>query len=697
MEPNYMPSQEFQNEQLSLFTDLPETMTWEQSDYCLPNLDLNSDQRKDLYQLDQNIPWSSVGYLVFKRTYARRLPNENGEITVDSSTEEWADTVNRVISSANSQLGANLTSQEQYDLAKYMLKLQGFTAGRFLWQLGTDTVERLGLASLQNCAFTVIDEPVKPFTWAMDFLMLGSGVGFNIQKHHIDKLPSISLNFKPPVRQDNSSADFIIPDTREGWVALLAKVLKSAFLSSSKEKGFFTYSTQLIRGAGAIIKGFGGLASGPEILVEGIDSIAKILYARAGQKIRPIDALDIMNIIGSIVVAGNVRRSALIAIGDYDDIEYLNAKRWDLGNIPNWRAMSNNSVVAPTNFNDLPSEFWAGYEGLGEPYGLINLELSRTQGRLGDFRYQDLNVEGYNPCAEQSLEKDETCCLAEIALPLLESKEEFLNLTKILYKICKHSLLLDCHQKSTESIVHKNMRMGIGITGYMQSSPVQKSWLPDVYESLREFDVGYSQSIGVNPSIKLTTCKPSGTLSLLPGVVPGNHPAIDRYLIRRITVASNSPLLPSITEHGYDIEYKRNFDGTLDYRSQIVSFPFTYGESEHLIVSDQLSAIQHLEYVKELQTLWSDNSVSVTIYYRMEELPAIKEYLSKNFSSSFKTLSFLLHSGHGFDQAPFEPITKEDYDSYVARVRPIKRLTTNNVNGLSDLNAECLSGHCPVK
>ena len=135
--------------------------------------------------------------------------------------------------------------------------------------------------------------------------MLGSGVGYNIQRENVNKLPPVNASFKAPIRQDNASADFIVPDTREGWGALLGKTLKAAFLSD-KDNPSFTYSTQLIRGKGAPIKGFGGTASGPEDLCWGISQISKILEKRVGEKIRPIDALDIMNIIGAVVVAGNV-------------------------------------------------------------------------------------------------------------------------------------------------------------------------------------------------------------------------------------------------------------------------------------------------------------------------------------------------------------------------------------------------------
>lgn len=306
-------------------------------------------------------PWSSVGYLTYKRTYARPLDSE--------TTEEFPDTILRIINSCETQLKCGFTKDEEYRLAGYLLSLKCSVAGRFLWQLGTGTVERLGLASLQNCAFTVIDEPVRPFTWAMDMLALGSGVGFNIQREHVNKLPPVKEWFTPPTRVDNGSADYIVPDSREGWVKLLGKTLKAAFLSDSPEKGTFTYSTQAIRGRGTLIKGFGGVASGPEDLCWGINKIAELVQKRSGKQLRPVDALDIMNVIGHIIVAGNVRRSAQIAIGDPDDIEYLLAKRWDLGNIPSYRAMSNNSVVCD-DISDLHEYFWEGYEGKGEPLRL---------------------------------------------------------------------------------------------------------------------------------------------------------------------------------------------------------------------------------------------------------------------------------------------------------------------------------------
>lgn len=624
-----------------------------------------------------SIPWGEVGYPVFKRTYAR---------PVGERTEEWPETVERVIKACNEQLGCDFNDAEQQDVRDIMLNLKGTVAGRFLWQLGTETVDKLGLPSLQNCAFVVVDEEIRPFTWAFEMLMLGSGVGFNIQRHNVKYLANPYENVEIK-RVDQNDADFIVPDSREGWVQLLKKVLEASFVTG---KGF-TFATHLIRSKGSPIKGFGGVASGPEDLVWGMMEINKLLNGKNGEYLTPTDCLDIMNIIGRIVVAGNVRRSAQIAIGDADDIEYLRAKRWDLGNIPNWRAMSNNSVVC-SDINNLPEEFWEGYKGNGEPYGLINLAAARRMGRTGETQYPDPDVQGFNPCAEQSLANFETCCLAEVYLPNIESYAELKKVVRYLYRINKHSLAIKCSVEETEQIVHENMRMGIGVTGYLQATEEQRSWLSDCYVYIRAYDEEYSNITGINRSIKLTTVKPSGTLSLLAGVTPGAHPAYSQFYIRRVRMASNSPLVRAAKEAGYPVEFVRNFDGTEDHSTEVVSFPCKFPEGTKL--AKDMTAVDQLNVIKRLQTEWSDNAVSVTIYYRLEELDEIKAWLNDNYYN-VKTVSFLLHNDHGFDQAPLEEITEEKYNEMSAMVKPLV-----SIDGIKfdDVDiTDCDSGACPVR
>lgn len=630
-------------------------------------------------------PWGPLGYVVFKRTYARKL-NENRK---DSPTEEFSDTIDRVVRACDKQLGCGFTAKEERELRSLLLGLKGSVAGRFFWQLGTKTVDRLGLLSLQNCAFTTVDHHVRPFTWAMDALMLGSGVGYNIQREYVYELPKVQRRKVKIVRKDTNDADFIVPDSREGWVKLLRKTLEASFETGES----FTYSTICIRGKGEPIKGFGGVASGPNELCWGIEQINRVLNDRAGKKVRPIDCLDIMNIIGAVVVAGNVRRSAQIAIGDCDDLQFLNAKRWDMGGIPNWRAMSNNSVVC-NDISKLPPQFWEGYKGNGEPYGLINLRLARTVGRAGEKQYGDPDVCGFNPCAEQSLAPYETCCLSEVHLPNIESKEELFKVCEYLYRINKHSLALKCHHPETEKVVHENMRMGIGITGYCMATKKQQSWLSDAYEHLRKYDTRYSKKHNFPSSIKLTTVKPSGTLSLLSGVTPGAHPGYSHYHIRRVRMASNSPLVEICRKHGYKVEFVQNFDGTQDTSTSVVEFPCKF--PKHTKVAKDVSAVDQLEMVKHLQKVWSDNAVSVTVYYKPEELEEIQEWLGKNYNDNLKTVSFLLHSEHGFAQAPLQEITKEEYDRMVKSTKPIVNCEIDE-SSISEDQIGCEGGACPIK
>jgi hypothetical protein len=216
--------------------------------------------------------------------------------------------------------------------------------------------------------------------------------------------------------------------------------------------------------------------------------------------------------------------------------------------------------------------------------------------------------------------------------------------------------------------------------------------LNDTYVALREFDKTYSQDKGFPISIKLTTVKPSGTLSLLPGVTPGCHPAYARYMIRRIRISANHSLVQTCREHGYPVEYQVNFDGSEDRSTVVVSFPFRY--PDNAVLAKDVTAIQQLETVKWLQEVWSDNAVSCTVYYSKEELPEIRKYLKKHYKNSFKALSFLLHNGHGFKQAPLEEITKEQYDELVAKTQPIVAVASMDI-GLDE--SECASGACPIR
>jgi len=629
---------------------------------------------------DKRAPWGfgGLGEVVYLRTYSRRLED-------DSRNETWVETCARTVNGAL-EIGAKLTDDEAEKLFDHMFNLRCLPAGRALWQLGTPLVRKFSGTSLNNCYFTNI-EKIEDFELLFDYLMLGGGVGFSVERSKIHDLPKI----KPGVvitHERTNDADIIVPDSRNGWRRLLHSVLKSYFDTGRS----FSYSTILIRQFGAPLKTFGGTASGPQALIDGIEDICKVMQNREGKKLRSIDVLDICNIIGRIVVSGSSRRSAQIAIGDPDDVLFLRAKNWSSGSVPAWRANSNNSIYADS-FDEILPELWKGYDGSGEPYGLVNRKLARTYGRLGEKR-PDPTVEGFNPCAEIALADGESCNLATIFLPNIESLEQFKEVSELLYKVQKQVTRLSYPYEKTSDVVKKNARLGQNVTGILQASEEQLSWMSPVYENLRAFDEKFSKEHGLPVSVRLTTVQPSGTLSLLPGVTPGVHPAYARYYIRRVRFGAADALVDACRKRGYKVQWDIGLDGREDHTRYVVDFPCQSPEGS--VLASEMTAIQQLEWVKRMQTEWADNAVSVTVYYRKEELGSIKEWLSKNYDGGVKSVSFLLHSDHNFPLPPYEEISKEQYEKLLAGVDFTVPLQDSPGGGELSLD-DCATGACPIK
>ncbi len=630
-------------------------------------------------------PWGPLGSIVFYRTYSRRIDPAD----LKSRMETYPETIKRVLKSFQMQFGCNYTRSELAQLRKYMLELKCLPGGRFLWQCGTKTVDRIGNGSLQNCAFRPIDT-IDTYMWLMNFAMLGVGVGFSVAQEHVSQLPSVReeriviekvehrnlldlvrslelpwddqedviefltkkrdipehtiykridevvVRLRPiidrlleltntvPVEFEYSHDPTLwltmtaerlnqyhvhdVHDSREGWVALLRDTLEAYFVTG---KGF-RYCVKGVRPRGEPLVGFGGIASGPEPLVQLITGISSDLDACRGKKITSLQAHDLACRICKTVVAGNIRRVAAISIGDSHDIEYLQAKRWDLHQVPDYRYMSNNTVYCD-DIHSLPEEYWQNYtDGGGEAYGLFNRRLAQKSGRLQDGdKYPDPEVQGLNPCGEQSLAPGETCCLAEMFLSNFTSYHEFIDALKLIYRACKHSLLLPCHEKITKEIVLKNMRMGISVTGYLQASKEQISWLSPAYEELRKFDEEYSKKIGCNISIKLTTVKPSGTVSLMAGVTPGCHPGLYRRYRRRVRFGSDSPLIEECRKRGYFVEPQVFQTG-----GNPITIPdgATARSEEHDGVQYTYVYVDHLPWKTYVSSFFSDNIKRVTIH-----------------------------------------------------------------------------------
>lgn len=624
-------------------------------------------------------PWGfgGMGEVVFLRTYSRK--KENGD------NETWPETVQRVINGAI-DIGVPYTQEEAEQLFDHMFNLRCSFSGRALWQLGTPLVNELNGASINNCYFINI-EKIEDFEFLFDHLMLGGGVGFSVERAKIHELPKVKANVEI-THERTHDADIIVPDSRKGWSRLLHSVLKSYFYTGKS----FSYSTALIREYGAPLKTFGGTASGPGALIDGIEDICKVMEGRVGKKLRSIDVLDICNIIGRIVVSGSSRRSAQIAIGDPDDVLFLRAKNWSTGNVPAWRANSNNSIYADS-YDEIMPELWKGYDGSGEPYGLLNRKLARQYGRLGE-RKVDNSIEGYNPCAEIALGDGESCNLATIFLPNIESLKQMMEISRLLYMCQKQITRLEYPYEKTTKIVSKNARLGQSVTGILQAEEVQLSWLSPTYEYLSDFDTEYSKDNDFPTSVRLTTVQPSGTLALLPGVTPGVHPAYAPYYIRRVRFGSADPLVDACRRRGYPIKWDIGIDGREDHTRYVVEFPCK--SPEGAVLAKDMTAVEQLEWVKKMQTDWADNAVSVTVYYRSEELDDIKAWLKKHYDKGLKSVSFLLHSDHNFPLPPYEECSEEEYNKMLSKIDFSIPMVQTSITDEVDFG-ECATGACPIK
>ena len=269
-------------------------------------------------------------------------------------------------------------------------------------------------------------------------------------------------------------------------------------------------------------------------------------------------------------------------------------------------------------------------------------------------------------CGEQPLGPYETCCLQEIMLPHVTDEAEFRRCALFCYLIAKNSLALDCALPETRAVVRRNMRMGIAVGGLAQCTEPRLQWLDACYRWLRNYDREYSAKKGWPRSARLTTVKPSGTISLLAGTTPGCHPAYARYYVRRVRFAANAELVPALRAAGYDVVSDVNFDGSEKKDTKVVSFLCSMGPDTQ--VAADTTALDQLEFISRLQRDWSDNAVSCTVYFRPHELGGIKRWLRQHYARTLKSVSFLLHTDHNFALPPLEEITEEAFKAASARL-----------------------------
>ena len=618
--------------------------------------------------------WSNLARIVYRRTYARK----------DSGTlENWEQTVERAI--MGNVKGRNVSEAEIKELLRLANERKAGPAGRGYWFSGTPAHTRFGGAALNSCWF-VTSEDWNNFVIAQDLLMLGGGVGLSVEQQFSRNLPKVKKDVVV-IHKPTKDADFIIPDSREGWCELTRRVLESYFVTGKS----FSYSTVCVRGYGESIAGFGGTASGPLPLVKFIGILCAILLNRVGKQLRPIDCADILTATGEMVVAGNVRRSAIIILGDCWDKEYLKAKRWDLGAVPTHRSCANYSVICE-DIQDVHPLFWKTYEH-GEPFGLVNRAAMQKYGRMGELK-PDTAI-GVNPCGEATLENGEPCNLTEMALCNMQSEDEFVKASRLMQRYSKRVTMEHYHHPLSASVIERNRRTGNGITGCLASPLFVPEVLDKAYTAIQEEDLLYSKELGIPISKRTTVVKPSGTMSKVLDCdgYEGIHAAYSRYIIQRIRVASNDPLLPKLKAAGHHVEPVIRFDGTIDPQTMVVDF-YVAALDGSPVADEDWDTWRQLDVLKMSQKRWADQSVSVTVYYKKEDIPQLKEWLDKNLPY-LKSISFLCHSDHGFKQAPKEPITAEQYDKLSRKIKPIDFEDVGDGQMIDGI--ECAGGSCPIR
>ena len=616
---------------------------------------------------------NTLGELTFITKYSRRKE--------DGTKERWYETCRRVIDGYYSILKdhciQNRTPWNEFkaqkaaqDAYERLFTFKWTPPGRGLWMMGTEFVNgQKNSAALQNCAFISTEKlsahsahsATLPFVRLMEMSMLGVGVGFDVKG-------AGNLEIHEPTE---AIQEIVIEDSREGWYESVGALLESYFF---KNRATITFDYGLIRPEGEIIQGFGGIAAGPSPLISLHKSIKELLVGRGGERITSSDIVDIQNLIGKCVVAGNVRRSAEIAIGFADDTEFLDLKDWEKNPIrmgkDGWGNTSNNSIFA--SVGDDYSDIVKRIQGNGEP-GFLWLDLCKSHGRMIDPpNNRDHRAAGTNPCGEQTLESYECCTLVETFPHHHDSLEDYKKTLKHAYLYGKAVTLMSTHWPETNEIMQRNRRIGCSVSGIAQFIEERgwtelKNWLDQGYHAVQARDRQYSEWLGVRESIKTTSVKPSGTVSLLSGSTPGVHwPTASDTYIRRMRFAKNDPFVPILESAGYHLE-----EDVMDPKHTLVAeLP---AQGPQVRTERDVTIWEKTELAVLAARFWADNQVSVTVTfqdYEKDQIPALLH--AKDGQLKSLSLLPLMEAGKSaYAQMPYESITPEMQEKMRANLRPM--------------------------
>ena len=573
--------------------------------------------------------------------YARWLEDENRR-------ETWPETVRRYMD--NVVKPKLKTKTEFKKIEEQILNLSVMPSMRALMTAGA-ALDRDNTAGY-NCSYLPVDDP-KAFDEAMYILLCGTGVGFSVERQYIQNLPEV-----PELSESETTV--VVKDSKEGWAKGLRQVLALLWAGEIPK-----WDVSQVRPAGARLKTFGGRASGPAPLIDLFNFCVNTFRSASGRKLSSIECHDLMCYIGQIVVVGGVRRSAMISLSNLSDGRMRHAKSGNWWETAGHRALANNSVcyTEKPDSETFMREWLALVESKSGERGVFNRQACKVLAERSGRR--DPNHEfGTNPCSEISLRPYQFCNLTEVVVRATDSLRDIkdkVEVATILGTIqstyTKFPYLRKVWQRNTE----EERLLGVSLTGVMDN-PIMTSAnknLARYLESLKEYAVYvnsvWSKSLGVEQSTAVTCCKPSGTVSQLVDSASGIHARHSLHYIRTVRGDNKDPLTQFMKSKGIP------FEPCVMKPDSTTVFSFPIAAPRRSITRNDMTAIQQLEMWLVYQRHWTEHKPSVTITVKDNEWMEVGAFVYKNFDE-MSGVSFLPHSDHSYQQAPYQDCNKKDYE-----------------------------------
>ena len=621
--------------------------------------------------------------------YARWLENENRR-------ETWGETVDRYFSFMLNQLKTkhNYVPSEDLieELRSAVFNRNVMPSMRSVMTAGP-ALERENVSGY-NCAFLPVDN-ARSFDEAMYILMCGTGVGFSVEYKYINKLPAL------PETLEKSSTTVIVGDSKEGWAKAYRELLGLLWAGQIPQ-----IDISKVRPSGARLKTMGGRSSGPQPLVNLFDFTIQVFKGALGRQLKPIECHDIMCKIGEVVVVGGVRRSAMISLSNINDIEMAQAKAGNWWEKNSQRALSNNSVAysRKPEMQQFIAEWKSLYDSKSGERGIYNVAAAQKQAAKYGRRNPDIHY-GTNPCSEIILRPYQFCNLSEVVLrehDTVQDVERKVILASILGTW--QSTLTDFKyiRKIWKDNTEEERLLGVSLTGqfghkfFSGQEGLEKLSL--VLDDLRSIavitNIGEAEKIGIPASAAVTCVKPSGTVSQLVGVSSGMHAWHSDYYIRTVRGDKKDPITKFLKDTGIPAE-----DDVMKPNDTTV-FSFPVKAPKHAITRDKLTAIQQLEVWLVYQRHWCEHKPSITVSVKEDEWMEVGAWVYKHFDE-VSGISFLPYSEHTYVQAPYQEVTKEQYEEMLAKMPKTIDWSALSLYELEDSTTgtqalACMSSDCEI-